>query len=258
MSEILMEQIEEYWTNRAEGYSKVNKEELATKQKKKWLEVIQEKIHAHFPEKESKELKVLDIGTGPGFFAIILAKAGYQVTAVDYTQAMLEEAKENAGELAERISFQQMDGQQLQFTPESFDVVLSRNLTWILKEPDKAYASWINVLKKGGLLLNFDANWYNYLYDEEQKDAYEQDRANVEAVGAEDHYTCTNIGAMEEIARKVPLSAIKRPGWDMDVLKKMKIQTVMTDLRIWERVWSPEEKINYASTPMFMVAACKA
>lgn len=37
--------------------------------------------------------KILDIGTGPGFFSIILAEAGYQVTAVDYTEAMLEEAK---------------------------------------------------------------------------------------------------------------------------------------------------------------------
>ena len=27
------------------------------------------------------------------FFSIILAEAGYQVTAVDYTEAMLEEAK---------------------------------------------------------------------------------------------------------------------------------------------------------------------
>lgn len=34
-------------------------------------------------------IKILDIGTGPGFFPVILAEAGYKVTAVDYTQEML-------------------------------------------------------------------------------------------------------------------------------------------------------------------------
>lgn len=45
------------------------------------------------------------IGTGPGFFPVILAEAGYKVTAVDYTQEMLDTAKRNAGNLCERISF---------------------------------------------------------------------------------------------------------------------------------------------------------
>ncbi|MDD3219062.1 MAG: methyltransferase domain-containing protein [Lachnospiraceae bacterium] len=257
IEEQLMEEIDEYWTNRAEGYSKVNKEELATRQKEKWLKVIQEKIHGHFPDRVAEELKVLDIGTGPGFFAIIMANAGYQVTAVDYTQAMLEEAKENAGDLADKITFLQMDGQQLEFEEESFDVIISRNLTWVLKAPDQAYSSWRKVLKTGGLMLNFDANWYNYLYDDEKKAAYEQDRAKVEEIGVEDHYTCTDIDAMEEIAKKVPLSKALRPAWDMKVLKKLNMQKVDVDTNVWNRVWSPVEKVNYASTPMFMVAAQK-
>ena len=39
------------------------------------------------------------------FFSVILAEAGYKVTAVDYTQEMLDTAKRNAGNLCERISF---------------------------------------------------------------------------------------------------------------------------------------------------------
>ena len=45
----------------------------------------------------------------------------------------------------------------------SFDVIVTRNLTWNLEEPQKAYQEWCRVLKKGGILLNFDAGWYNYL-----------------------------------------------------------------------------------------------
>ena len=42
-------------------------------------------------------MKILDIGTGPGFFPMILSEAGYTVAAVDYTEEMLEKAKENLG-----------------------------------------------------------------------------------------------------------------------------------------------------------------
>lgn len=93
---MILSQIEQYWTGRAEGYSQVNQHELATGQDRVWLD----EIRRHLPE---GALKILDVGTGPGFFAILLTKAGYDVTAVDYTEAMLEEAKKNAGALASSI-----------------------------------------------------------------------------------------------------------------------------------------------------------
>lgn len=257
MSNALLEKIDQYWIKRAKGYSKVNQEELAGVQKIGWLREIKGKIEEVYPDHQPTDIHVLDIGTGPGFFAIILAEAGYKVTAVDYTNAMLEQAKQNAGELAEQICFQQMDGQKLKFSEDSFDVVVSRNLTWVLESPAKAYNSWRSVLKKGGLLLNFDANWYGYLYDENKQKDYEQDRHTVEKMGMEDHYTCTDIDAMEEIAKKVPLSGIIRPQWDIEKLQELEMKKIKADVSIWERVWSEIEKVNYASTPMFMITAVK-
>ena len=103
-----------YWTNRASGYSAVNQEELASDQKSVWRSVICRKISAHLPGKRPAEIRVLDVGTGPGFFAILLAELGYQVTAVDYTASMLDEARRNAGALASRICFRQMNAEELQ------------------------------------------------------------------------------------------------------------------------------------------------
>lgn len=139
----LLDKIEEYWTGRAEGYSQVNQGELATEQREKW----KKNLMSHLKGKKPEETKVLDIGTGPGFFAIILAEAGYQVTAVDYTEEMLKEAKQNAGKLAGKIHWQQMDAQNLTFESETFDVVVSRNLTWNLEKPEKAYGEWIDLYK---------------------------------------------------------------------------------------------------------------
>ena len=79
----LLEQIEDYWTDRAEGYSQVNQEELAGDNRTNW----RRELESHFPEDRTNETyKILDIGTGPGFFSIILAEAGYSVMAVDYTR----------------------------------------------------------------------------------------------------------------------------------------------------------------------------
>ena len=120
-----------YWTKRAPGYSNVNQEELQTDQKRVWSQTLDERIQAHFVNKSRSDIYILDVGTGPGFFAIILAELGYHVTAVDYTQAMLEQAKKNAGILTGKIDFLQMNAEELSFPDSRFDVIVSRNLTWI-------------------------------------------------------------------------------------------------------------------------------
>ena len=256
MEQELLQEIASYWGTRAEGYSEVNEKELAGSQREAWLHVLEEQ----FPEKE--EMKILDIGTGPGFFPMILSEAGYTVTAVDYTEEMLEKAKENLGKYTkyglERVKLQRMDAQNLEFADETFDVVISRNLTWNLEKPEQAYQEWMRVLKPGGVLLNFDANWYGYLYDEEKKEAYEADRKKVEEQQLDDHYLCTDIDRMENIARQVPLSAMERPAWDTKVLESLGVCSIQTDSEIWKRVWSEEERLNYASTPMFLVRAEKS
>ena len=150
-----------------------------------------------------------------------------------------------------------MDAQKLDFPDGTFDAVISRNLTWNLEEPQKAYSEWMRVLKEGGRLLNFDANWYHHLFDEEKRREYEADRRQVETLQVEDHYTCTDIDAMEEIARQVPMSRIMRPAWDLEILKDYAAGKVQADEQVWRRVWDQTEKVNYASTPMFLVSAVK-
>ena len=240
-----------YWTNRASGYSGVNQEELASNQKSVWRSVISRRIAARFPGKKPSQIRVLDVGTGPGFFAIILAEMGYQVTAVDYTATMLEEARRNAGALLKRIDFRQMNAEQLSFPAASFDVLVTRNLTWNLPHPEKAYAQWMEVLKPGGLLLNFDANWYRYLWDEEAKAAHALDRENLQASDVRDETAGTDVNAMEAIARQAPLSARNRPAWDLKVLRGLGMEAA-ADTEVWKQVWTTDERINNDSTHMFL------
>ena len=258
--EQLKDENEAYWTNRASGYSEVNKDELRTQQKAVWTCELTEQIETAFPEVAPENLRVLDMGCGPGFFSIILARAGYRVTAADYTPAMLDEARTNARNegVEQAIDFCRMDAENLEVASDTFDVVVSRNLTWNLPHPERAYAEWLRVLKPGGLLLNYDANWYAHLYDAELRRAYEADRQATQDAGIKDEYVGTDIDAMEDIARQMPLSPVERPAWDEGVLRELGAAQVEVDLQVWERVFSPEERVNYASTPMFRVKARKA
>lgn len=252
----ILEENKSYWSGRVSGYSEVNRTELAGTQREVWKDLLCENIDVQLKDRKHEKVKVLEVGTGPGFFAIILTEAGYDVTAIDLTPEMLEEAKLNAGSLAGRIHFMEMNAQELLFEDNTFDAVISRNLTWNLPDPKAAYREWCRVLKPGGILLNFDANWYSYLFDDDAQKAYAKDRENTAKIGIKDENIGDNFDVMEDIARRVPLSNIKRPDWDIALLKGFGLNT-SADVNIWVRAWSDEEKVNFASTPMFMVKGHK-
>ena len=64
-----LNKIADYWNQRSSGYSLDNQEELLNDQEK-WLKLI----HTYVPLK--KDLKVLDLGCGPGFLSILHSQQG--------------------------------------------------------------------------------------------------------------------------------------------------------------------------------------
>ena len=253
----LKNEIHDYWTNRARGYSEYNQQEMADARQTMWRAKLLDLLGKQFPEREPKEIKILDVGTGPGFFAILLAEAGYQVTAIDYTEEMLKEAQQNAGGLAECIVWKTGDAQALDVENNSFDAIVTRNVTWNLPRPDLAYKEWLRVLKPGGMLYNFDADWYGHLYNEEKRNSYEKDRQQTEEQNVEDYYSGTDIEKMEEIARQVPLSRLERPKWDIETMQKTGFLDVSCDEAVWKEVWTEEEIINNSTSPIFLLTGRK-
>lgn len=245
--------IEQYWTRRASSYTEVVKKNLADGWDSKWAD----ELIKNFPKEEGRYLKVLDIGTGPGFYAIILASRSYDVTAVDLSEGMLEQAKANAGELAEKIRFLKMDAQTLEFPDNEFDVIVTRNLTWNLPDPVKAYGEWRRVLRDGGVMLNIDSNWYAYLFDEEKKNEKQAERDCTVQAGVEDYESYDESWLMENISRTLPMGKLPRPHWDAVTLLDLGFKNVSADTSVSRRLWSREEMLNYASTPCFLIRAVK-
>ena len=92
----------QYWDVRSESYSEMNRKQLSGDRRDAWEQMIFSHVE------EDRSLKVLDIGTGPGFFAILAALRGHQVTAVDMNAEMLEQAQRNAQAAGADIRFVQV------------------------------------------------------------------------------------------------------------------------------------------------------
>lgn len=245
-----------YWTRRAESYSEQHKAELSCWQREAWTRELEGRIRDFFPDRAPRELRVLEVGCGPGFLSLVAAGLGCRVWAVDCTPAMLDEARGNAAAEGLAVDFRLGSAEGLDFEDAGFDLVVSRNLTWNLPSPHDAYREWARVLVPGGVLLNYDANWYAYLVDEDSRHGWEEDRARVARSGLRDHVMLGEPALMEELAGELPASALSRPAWDLQILHSLGLE-VLVDPYVSDRVWSEEEHIGQASTPLFGVFARK-
>src|SRR5215472_11080740 len=70
-----------------------------------------------------QERTILDVGTGYGRSAIMLALGAADVTAIDSSEALLVEARRRATAHLVKVNFLHGDAHELRFGPRSFDVV---------------------------------------------------------------------------------------------------------------------------------------
>ena len=239
------EKIAAYWTKRSDSFLEQRRAELHSPLAERWLA----EIWKYLPEKEAKDkLKILDVGCGTGFFTILLAKQGHEVIGTDLTPDMITNSRILAKEEGVKCDFQVMDAEYLSFPDGSFDVVISRNLTWTLPEAAQAYKEWSRVLKPGGLLLNFDAN-YGAVNFAETSDLPENHAHN--QLGNALMQEC------EDIKRQLPISSYIRPAWDVEELGKVGMERFSLDLGVSQRVYKEKDEF-YNPTPLFTIAAYKA
>jgi len=80
------------------------------------------------------ERDILDVGTGTGRAALLLARGGAHVTAVDASEEMLAVARQRAAEQKVRVRFKRGDVHALAFPDREFDVVVCLRL--LMHAPD--------------------------------------------------------------------------------------------------------------------------
>lgn len=226
-----------YWSRRVEQFSALRCREFGSEKHQQW----QEELEKYLPA--GRALDILDIGTGTGFLAFLLAERGHRVTGIDLTAEMVAEAERIGRALGISARFCVMDGECPAFPPRSFDAIVTRKLTWTLPHLDRAYASWHTLLKPGGVLINFDAD-----YCRERQDAPLPAHHAHEGIGAE---------LMEEYARmKDQLRPLQRPRpqWDAELLRQAGFRSVAVDTGVWGRIYREVDEF-YDPTPGFAITA---
>lgn len=94
----------------------------------------------------SEGMRVLDIATGPGYGAAFAAKRGARAIGLDFSEAMIREARSNF----QGVDYQIGDGENLPFNDGSFDCVICPFGILHMPEPEKAITEAFRVLVNGG------------------------------------------------------------------------------------------------------------
>jgi len=109
--------------------------------------------------------RVLDLGSGAGTDSLVAAQmvAGEgHVTGIDMTPEMLAKARAAAAEMgATNVEFVEGDVQELPFSDESFDVVISNGVIDLAPDKDAVFSELHRVLAPGGRIQIADVTIQN-------------------------------------------------------------------------------------------------
>ncbi|MER5456446.1 class I SAM-dependent methyltransferase [Micromonospora sp. NPDC002389] len=148
------ERINAYWTGRAPAYDEYQQRpDRFADDQRAWSQIWSQALPA-------APLDVLDVGTGTGQVAMVLAGLGHRVTGTDLSEGMLAEARRHAAAVTDGPVIQLGDAVAPDFPAGSFDAVTSRYLMWTLREPQTAVANWIRLLRPGGIVAVVDSTWF--------------------------------------------------------------------------------------------------
>ena len=237
--EHLKREIETYWAGREEKFEALRLDELNSDMRQRWLDELRRVLPA------GRKLDILDIGTGTGFFSFLLAAEGHHVTGIDLTEEMIRGAKHSAKLLDLHPTFLVMDAENPTFEPESFDAIVTRNLTSFLPNLPEAYKKWHSLLRKDGILINFDGDYH-----------YDHPDAPLPENHAHKDLTAQQNAAYAHIESEMRALQQPRPNWDMALLAETGYRDRRVDRDCWHRIYREIDKF-YNPTPIFCITVRK-
>ena len=104
--------------------------------------------------------RVADLGCGTGTLSILLAEAGHEVDALDFSPRMVELARRKADGLA-GVRFFEADAFDPPLSEASYDVVLCRHVLWAMPDPGVALRRWLRLMTPTGRLVLIEGQWSN-------------------------------------------------------------------------------------------------
>ena len=109
----------------------------------KWRELLWSKVEGN---------KILEVGVGTGK-NFVYYPPDVEITAIDFSEKMLDRAAEKARKRGMKIILQQMDVQNLSFEDDTFDTIVSTFVFCSVPDPIKGLKEIKRVCKANGKVL---------------------------------------------------------------------------------------------------------
>lgn len=99
--------------------------------------------------------RIADLGCGTGTLTRLLVDEGYAVDGVDISPEMIRRARAKVPEADFRVGDAAAPG----LAPRAYDVVLCRHVLWAMPDPVAAFATWVELLAPGGVMVLVEGRW---------------------------------------------------------------------------------------------------
>ena len=150
----IRDDIREYWSLRAPSFDASPGHGIREgDEKQAWLKMLFDQIG------DPKGRSALDLACGTGEISHLLHDFGLKVTGLDWSDAMLDIARQKAIDRASGIRFITGDAENTREPEACYDLIVNRHLVWTLVDPQAAFHHWFSLLKPGGIVLIIDGNF---------------------------------------------------------------------------------------------------
>jgi SAM-dependent methyltransferase len=144
----LQDKLNEFWTWRGNSGRPGDLAIRNDAELKVWMAVLQDLL----PDPPAD---VVDLGTGQGFVALVMAALGHRVQGFDLAEGQLARAREYGARSQNPPIFELGDAADPPLAQASVDVLASRDVLWTLLDPARAFENWFKIIRPGGRLLVF-------------------------------------------------------------------------------------------------------
>lgn len=203
-SEDLKDQVQKQWNRYAPSYNQRVGYYLTPELKQAWKKELVKATDW------KTALSVLDIGTGPGFLAMLFEELGHDCLGIDFSFEMIRAARQEAEKNQSQCRFAQADAELLPFKNDSFDIVTNRHVIWTLTEPQKSMNEWVRVLKPGGRIIIFEGNWFEAHLSKTDRMKKTIGEMIIRRKKAKDKRIIAKISQFNEIKQRLPMRSLTK------------------------------------------------